>query len=149
MDRGCSMSAITNQCRQPRLKKWTNLSDRRIITGIEAPCVFQRCSGVLPESLTPKSVHGHRALCWGDCWWTEGCLLSRREKWARKKTILHFDNAPMRSTRTVMRQLQQSGFKRMDYPACSLDLSRCDFFLFGYMKERLKERSFYRCFLDL
>jgi hypothetical protein len=41
-----------------------------------------------------------------------------------------------------MEQLEHSGFKGMERPACSPDLVPYDFFLFGYMKEQLKERSF-------
>jgi hypothetical protein len=41
-----------------------------------------------------------------------------------------------------MGQLEHSGFKRREHPAYSLDLTLCDSFLFGYMKEQLKGRSF-------
>jgi transposase len=60
-----------------------------------------------------------------------------------EKTItLHFDNAVTKNTRTVMGQLEQSGLNRMGRPPCSPDLAPCDFFLFGYMKEQLRGRSF-------
>jgi hypothetical protein len=58
----------------------------------------------------------------------------------RKRTF-HFDNAPIHDTRMVMAQLEQSAFKKTKHPPDSLDLAPCDFFLFGYMKEQLKERT--------
>jgi hypothetical protein len=68
---------------------------------------------------------------------------------------LHFDNAPIHNPRTVMEQLEQLGFKRMEHPPHNPDLAPRDFSLFGYTKEQLKRRtfqrrkSFYRCFLSL
>jgi hypothetical protein len=41
-----------------------------------------------------------------------------------------------------MEQLEQPGFKRMEHPLYGPDLTPYEFFLFGYMKEQLKERNF-------
>jgi histone-lysine N-methyltransferase SETMAR len=60
----------------------------------------------------------------------------------QRKIIVHFDNAPIHNTKIVMEQLQHSGFKKMDHPPYSPDLAPSDFFLFGYLKEQLKGRSF-------
>jgi hypothetical protein len=71
-----------------------------------------------------------------------------------RRTTLHFDDAAMHDTRTLKGGLEQEGFKRKEYPACGPDLAQCNFFLFGYMKEQLKGRSFaeeegfYGCFLN-
>jgi hypothetical protein len=48
-----------------------------------------------------------------------------------------------------MGQLEQSGFKRKEHPADGRDLAPCEFLLFGSVKEELKGRSFYWCFLNL
>jgi transposase len=53
----------------------------------------------------------------------------------------HFNNPFIRNTKTVMRQLEQSGFKRVEYPRYSPDLARVTSF-FGYMIEQLKRRNF-------
>jgi hypothetical protein len=56
---------------------------------------------------------------------------------------LVFDNAPIHNRRrAVMRQLEQSAFKRMEDPAKSPDLAPCDFFLFSNIREQLKGWSF-------
>jgi hypothetical protein len=41
----------------------------------------------------------------------------------KRKSILRFDNAPILNTRTVMGQLAQSGFKRMEPPTCTPNLA--------------------------
>jgi hypothetical protein len=69
------------------------------------------------------------------------CHPEGRNPHERQRT-LHFDNAPIRNKGTVMGQLEQSWVKRMGHPPYSTDLATCDFFLFGYMKEQLKGRSF-------
>jgi histone-lysine N-methyltransferase SETMAR len=69
------------------------------------------------------------------------CYPEGRNRHERKR-ILHFDSAGVHNTRTVMEQLEQSGFKRMEHPPYSPDLAPCDFFLFGYTKELLKRRTF-------
>jgi hypothetical protein len=71
----------------------------------------------------------------------DACYLEGRNPPERSRT-LHFDNAPIPNTRTVVGQLGQSGFKSMNRPPYSPDLAPCDFFLFGYMKEQLKGRGF-------
>jgi hypothetical protein len=59
-----------------------------------------------------------------------------------RKVTPQFGNEPICNTRTEIGPLEQSEFKRMEHPAYRLDLAACDFFLFGYMKEQLKGRSF-------
>jgi hypothetical protein len=46
-----------------------------------------------------------------------------------RKITPHFDNARVHNTRTVMEQLKQSGFKRMEDPIYGPDMAPCDFFL--------------------
>jgi hypothetical protein len=46
------------------------------------------------------------------------------------------------NTRTVMEQLEQLAFKRMEHLPYSQDLALSDLFLFVYMNKQLKGRSF-------
>jgi histone-lysine N-methyltransferase SETMAR len=69
------------------------------------------------------------------------CYPNRRQPHARQAT-LHFDNAPIHNTKLVSGSLDLLGFKRLDHPPYSPDLAPCDFFLFGYVKERLNGCSF-------
>jgi hypothetical protein len=69
------------------------------------------------------------------------CYAERRNP--PERTInLHFDSPPRHHPRTVMGQLEQSRFKRMEHSAYSPDLALRDFFLFGCMKEQLKRSRF-------
>jgi hypothetical protein len=48
----------------------------------------------------------------------------------QRKIIFYFDDTPIDNTRMVMGQLEQSGFKRTEYPPYSPDLARLtSFFL--------------------
>jgi hypothetical protein len=69
------------------------------------------------------------------------CQPEGRNPHERKRT-LHFDNTPIHNTRTVMVQLEQSRFKRMEHPPFGPDLAPCDFFPLWDMKQQLKGRSF-------
>jgi histone-lysine N-methyltransferase SETMAR len=55
---------------------------------------------------------------------------------------VHFDNAPIHRTKIVIEMLDKYEFVRMEHPPYSPDLAPCDFFLFGYIKEKLKGKSF-------
>jgi hypothetical protein len=69
------------------------------------------------------------------------CYLERRNP--PERTInLDFDSPPRHHPRTVMGQLEQSRFKRMEHSTYSPGLALRDFFLFGCMKEQLKRRRF-------
>ena len=52
--------------------------------------------------------------------------------------ILHFDNARPHISKKVMEYLDQNEIKRAPQPPYSPDIAPSDFFLFGYMKEKLK-----------
>jgi hypothetical protein len=89
--------------------------------------------------LAEKTVGGPEDVCS-----REGRNLNERS------TTLHFDNAPMPNTRRITGQLEQSESKRIGHPAHGPDLSPCDFFLLGYMKEGAMQRrkSLHPCFLN-
>jgi hypothetical protein len=46
----------------------------------------------------------------------------------QKKVTLYFDNELIHNTIPTTGQLEQPGFKRMDYPTYGPDLAPCDFF---------------------
>jgi histone-lysine N-methyltransferase SETMAR len=58
------------------------------------------------------------------------------------QVTLHFDNAPIHNTKLVSDSLEFLGFNRLDHPPYSPDLAPCDFFLFGYVKEKLIGSAF-------
>jgi histone-lysine N-methyltransferase SETMAR len=55
---------------------------------------------------------------------------------------LHFDNAPIHNTKRAMDCLKDWKMVRIEHPPYSPDLAPCDFFLFGYLKEKLKGMTF-------
>jgi hypothetical protein len=59
-----------------------------------------------------------------------------------RKITPQFGSEPICNTRAEIGPVEQTGFKRKEDPAYRPDLAPCDFFLFGYMKEQLKGRSF-------
>jgi hypothetical protein len=71
----------------------------------------------------------------------DACYPDGRNPHGRERTI-YFDSAPIHNTKTVMGQLEQSGLKRMEHSPSRPDLAPSNFFLFCYMKEQLKGRSF-------
>jgi hypothetical protein len=50
---------------------------------------------------------------------------------------LHFDNIPVRNTRTVAQTITKCEFRRLDHSHYSPDLAPCDFFLFSYLQEKM------------
>jgi histone-lysine N-methyltransferase SETMAR len=60
----------------------------------------------------------------------------------QQKVTVHFDNAPIHGTAGVQQTLAMSELVRMEHPPYSPDLAPCDFFLFGYVKNRLKGAVF-------
>lgn len=59
-----------------------------------------------------------------------------------RKLIVHSDNARPHMAKKVNEFFANNGMTRAPHPPYSPDLAPCDFFLFGYIKERLKGRSF-------
>jgi hypothetical protein len=61
-----------------------------------------------------------------------------------RKYSVHVDNAPIENSKCVTEKLMEEGLKRMPHPASSPDLSPCDFFLFGYLKDKLIHKAYRR-----
>jgi hypothetical protein len=59
-----------------------------------------------------------------------------------RKCVVHFDNAPIHNSKLVTEKLMEEGLKRMPNPAYSPNLSPCDFFLFGYLKDKLIDKEY-------
>jgi hypothetical protein len=59
-----------------------------------------------------------------------------------RKCVVHFDNEPRHNSRVVTEKLMQEGLKRIPHLADSPYLSPCDFFLFGYLKEKLVDKRY-------
>jgi hypothetical protein len=60
----------------------------------------------------------------------------------QRKCAVHCDNAPIHNSKVVTDKLDEQNLKRMPHPAYSPDLSSCDFFLFGYLKDKLIDRQY-------
>jgi histone-lysine N-methyltransferase SETMAR len=60
----------------------------------------------------------------------------------RTKLIIHADNARVHWAKKCEPLLGQKWVVRAPHPPYSPDLAPCDFFLFGYLKERLKGQRF-------
>jgi hypothetical protein len=68
--------------------------------------------------------------------------MSQKQKPRTRRYILHFNNAPLHNTEEVEQTLQKHKFLRLEHRSNSLDLSPCDFFLFGYLHEKMKLLSY-------
>jgi hypothetical protein len=55
---------------------------------------------------------------------------------------MHFDNAPIHNSRVVTEKLTEQSLKSMPHPTSRPDLSPCDFFLFGYLKDKLVDKRY-------
>jgi hypothetical protein len=58
-----------------------------------------------------------------------------------RKAVVYFDNTPIHNSKVVTDKSDEPNLKRMPHPAYSPDLSPCDFFLFGYLKEKLIDKQ--------
>jgi transposase len=56
--------------------------------------------------------------------------------------IVHSDNARPHTAKRVDDFFDNNGMQRALHPPYSPDLAHCDFFLFGYIKEKLRGQSF-------
>ena len=61
---------------------------------------------------------------------------------SKKKIWLHLDNSIVHNSKTVMPKYDHLGFKRPPHPAYSPDVTLSDFYLFGYLEEKLKGKLF-------
>ncbi len=55
-----------------------------------------------------------------------------------RKITLHFDNAKPHTAKIVQEYMRQNNMKRAPHPPYSPDIAPSDFYLFGYIKEKLK-----------
>jgi hypothetical protein len=62
----------------------------------------------------------------------------------QRKCLVHFGNAPIGNSKVVTEKLDEQNLKRMPHPAHSPDLSPCDFFLFGSLKDKLTDKQYTR-----
>ena len=60
----------------------------------------------------------------------------------RRKMWLHLDNAKVHNSKLTSRKYDILGFKRASHPAYSQDIAPGDFYLFGFLEEKLKEKKY-------
>jgi hypothetical protein len=56
--------------------------------------------------------------------------------------FVHMDNSMCHNGRKITEEISDAKLERLSNPAYSLDLSPCDFWFFGMLKEKMKDRSF-------
>ena len=61
---------------------------------------------------------------------------------AHRNIWLHLDNCRVHNSKVTMSKTEEYGFKRAPHPEYSPDIAPSDFFLFGYVKEKLKNHAF-------
>jgi hypothetical protein len=54
------------------------------------------------------------------------------------RCILHFDHAPIHNTEKVGDTVIDCDFLRLEHPPYSADSSPCNFYLFGYLREKMR-----------
>jgi hypothetical protein len=59
-----------------------------------------------------------------------------------RKYVVHFDNASIRKSSLVTEKPREEGLKRMPHPPYTPVPSLCDFFLFGYLKDKLIDKAY-------
>jgi len=66
------------------------------------------------------------------------------QKWRKTygKIWVHLDNCRVHNSRVSMERMKQIKFERTPHPPYSPDIAPSDFFLFGYVKEKLKGQKF-------
>jgi hypothetical protein len=58
------------------------------------------------------------------------------------RRTLHFDNEPVCNAEKGQLRLGESHFRRLEHPPYSRDLAPCDFFLFGYLHDKMQFLSY-------
>jgi hypothetical protein len=56
--------------------------------------------------------------------------------------FVHLDNSMCHNARKITEEISDAKLERLPHPAHSPDLSPCDFWLFGMLKEKIKYRAF-------
>ena len=60
-------------------------------------------------------------------------------KFTKHHKILHIDNARPHTSKMTLKKIAEMGWEKLEHPPYSPDISPCDFFLFGYLKNELKK----------
>ena len=60
-------------------------------------------------------------------------------KYTKHHKLLHIDNARPHTAKATLAKIKALGWEKLEHPPYSPDISPCDFFLFGYLKNELKK----------
>lgn len=66
----------------------------------------------------------------------------RARRKPKQKLLIHMDNSRCHNNQKVTNYLESNHMERIPHPPYSPDISPCDFWLFGYLKECLKEKLY-------
>ena len=92
---------------------------------------------VLLKALPTKSTFNSTYLCehiLPDL--TENAIKSMEKK-TKHSPILHYDNAKPHTAKQTIQKIDSLGWKKLEHPPYSPDISPNDFFLYGYVKSQL------------
>ena len=69
-------------------------------------------------------------------------MMASESEEPQRKIIVHYDNARPHTSRKVFEYLESHNMEKAPQPPFSPDIAPSDFFLFGYVKNKLSGRSF-------
>lgn len=94
----------------------------------------------LLEILPPKTKFTAHFLCTSILPKLDEIVRSQSHFRKNSKIYLHFDNAKSHTAKMTLDKMEQLGMIKLPHPAYSPDVSPNDFFLYGYVKNKLKGR---------
>jgi histone-lysine N-methyltransferase SETMAR len=96
----------------------------------------------LVETIPPNLRVGAKWLCEFAILHLEASVKTHRPNEGLKRLAFHEDNAPSPTATMTIATLSELGMNQMPRPPYSPDIAPSDFFLFGYLKDRLQECSY-------
>jgi histone-lysine N-methyltransferase SETMAR len=108
------------------------------------PVYFSRCDFVSVEFLPMGQKDNSQFFTETVLPKIEKKLAECRPKLRTSPAHLHVDNARPHTSKMSIEKIEKLDFILVPQPPYSPDLTLCDFFLFGYLKQHLKGRHFTR-----
>ena len=104
--------------------------------------VFWDCEGILlvdylPHNMTITSAYYSKVFQN-----LYAAIKAKRQGKLSRGILLHQDNAPVHTSRTVSDTIKECKFEFIPHPPYSPDLAPCDYFLFPKLKKCLREKKF-------
>lgn len=104
--------------------------------------VFWNPEGFLVVDLLPEGMHFNSEYFINNILEKIFQITAERRAECHRKVTLHFDNARPHTARKVTQYMGVRHMKRAPHPPFSPDIAASDFYLFGYLKDRLAGLKF-------